>query len=590
MNEKLIQMGTEAARAAQHAEAATVDLTLAEEEHEKAGADKVEGETMQGEADALFLKAKENEALVVTEEGVADGEAAKAAEEEEQALAHFAEVVSLHAIVDEERIQAVADSTAAARADFTAHGDELGTGLCEMIPVLDVVCDIVGGTAAVGLEATAAVEAVESAALIAAAVEAEAEEEAETALAVEFQSAATKDGQLAAEGHATSEELETEAETELAEAREEETAAQEKLDQIVLEEEAAEAEEGEAVEEEAQSDTSFAKSAQYGVAAFSDACLATVVSLATVGFFAVRFTSIIALSATAHLPSIVSSGANGLPLKRLGHVYMHCILFGIALGCFGSRFFLHFDSLKVRSRGGIILLFALDVAVAQALLVHAFPKMWTNREMLMTRINACSLAFLLSVICLYPLILLEFLILRVTFGHRFFSAEWLDALQQWYMLVIFIVSLFTYYILFERPGERVAEIDGVLLVSGGDNSSLDISSAESYGAVINKSVELESVPLTSSVEPEPEPEQTQCTVRAAAIRRFFAQYQLTFDLLVAACAFAVLRTCLPKLKLLWPVSKTIILSGHVHWLISLPCGTFALVGLGVVCLCRKQQT
>lgn len=585
-------MGTEAARAAQHQEAADADFALSTETHEKADVDKAEGTTMQEQADALFVKADQDEAMAVREEAVADGEATKAAGEEEQAAGHFAEAGSLQTMVDADRVEAVAESVAASKAEFSAHGDELGTGLCEMIPVLDVVCDIIGGTAAVGLETTAAKDAAESAALIAAAVEAETKEEAEMALAVELQSAAAEDGELAAEGHTAATELETEAEAELTQAQEEEGAAQEKLDQSMLEEEATEEEQGQGVEEEAQSDASFAKSAQFGVAACWDACFATLVSVIAVGFFAVRFTSIIASSATTHLPTGgASNGASGLPLRWLGQVSLHCIVFAITLGYFGSSFCVDFDSLIVRARGGIILLFALSVTIAQTLLVHALPKLWSSNGTFVSRLKTCSKAFLWCVVCIFPLVIMEFLILRITFGRSLFTAEIFKRLHQWYMWIIFIVSLSAYYWFFERHAAAHAdETKTVEVVSGGDIPSLNPSSSLSYGAVTdNKSLEassLESVPLTSSVDTE---QQTASTSRFTAIHAYFEQYQLPFDLLIAACAFAILRVCLPNVKHLWPISKTMILAAHPHWWIAAAaCGTVVLIAAGAFCLCRKR--
>lgn len=591
MSEHLMKMAKEASRAAAHQEPADADLALSSQEMKKAAIDKTKGQALQEEADALFAKGEEDEALAATEETAADGEAAKAAGEEEQAVAKFAEAGSLQAAVDADRIEAGAESAAAARAEFTAHGDELGTGICEFVPVLDVVCDILGGTAAVGLEATAAKDAAESAALIAGAVEAETKEKAEMAFAVELQSEAAEDGEVATEGHAAAAQLETEAETELAEAQEEETAAQERQGQSVIEEEAAEEEEGKAMEEEAQSDASFVKSAEHGVAACWDACFATVVSLVAVGFFAVRFTSMIALSATTHLPRVTSYGASGFPLRHFSQISLHCIIFGITLGYFGSSFFAYFDSLQARARGGIILLFALNVAAAQALLLHSLPVIWSLDGSCTSRLKAFSWAFLSSVACLFPLIILEFLILRVTFGTSLFTAKMLNELQEWYIWVVFGFSLISYYWLFERRGAAQSEIQTVRVISGSESPSWNSNNESSYGTLTTEksaAYSPETVPLTSTAAPELE---TTTQSRLATILRYFERYQLPFDLLIAACAFAVLRICLPNLRRLWPISKTIILAAHPRWWIVavVVCVAVVLVGASVFCLCRMRQ-
>lgn len=580
MSENLVKMTTEAAKAAQHQEAAKSDFALSTQEHDKAIDDETKGETLQEEADALFVKADQDEAMAATEETVADGQAAKAVGEEKEAGEHFAEAGSLQAAVDADRIDAGVESAAAARTEFTAHGDELGTGICEFVPVLDVVCDILGGTAAVGLEASAAKEAAESAAFLAAAVEGESKEKAEMALAVEFQGEATKDGELATEGHAEAAELEAEADAELTEAQEEETAAQEILDQSALEEETAREEQGEAMEEEAQSDASFAKSVEHGVAACYYACIAVAVSLSAVGFFALRFATMMVSSASTHLPSIVSNGTGGLPLKWVSQLSLHCIIFCLTLRYFGSSFFEHLDSLQVRARGGIILLFSMSIAVAQALFVHSLPMIWSTDGDYVGRIKASSRAFLSSVARLFPLIILEFLILRVLFGATLFSANILNNFQQWYLWAAFVVSLVSYYWFFER---RKPEIQSMNVMSGG----YDVSS---YGATTERSVTScpEAVPLASSTAVDEQ--ETTMHSRFTAIARYLEQYQLPFDLLVAVCAFAVLRVCFPNMRRLWPLSKTIILAAHPHWwVVAVVCSSVLLLGTSVFCLCRRKD-
>jgi hypothetical protein len=583
MSENLVKMGIEATKAAQHLEVAESDFAVSTQQHDKAILDETKGETLQEDADALSVKAEQDEAMAATEETVADGQAVKATGEEEQAGKHLAEAGSLQAAVDADRVDAGVESVAAARAEFTAHGDELGTGFCEFIPVLDVVCDILGGTAAVGLEATAAKDAAESAAFLAAAVEAESKEKAEMALAAELQGKATKDAELATEGHAEAAELEAEAGVELLEAQEEEAAAQEMLGQSALEEETAEEEEGEAMVEEAQSDASFAGSAEYGVAACWDACIAVSLSMAAVGFFAVRFATMMILSISADLPTIVSNGTGSLPLKCVSQLYFHCIIFCLALGYFGSTFFEHFDSLQVRARGGIILLFSVNVAVTQALFVHTFPVIWSTDGPCVGRIKASSRAFLSRIARLLPLVVLEFLILRVLFGSALLNTNMLNKLQQWYLWVAFVVSLVSYYWFFER--RQKPKIPSMKEVSGEDAVS-------SYGATTE--VTVASCPETAPLVASTSVSRQESTIhsRFTAVVQYFEQFQLPFDLLVAVCAFAVLRVCVPYLGHLWPLSKTIILAAHPHWwIVAVFCSTVVCMGTCVFCIfSRKKHT
>ena len=374
--------------------------------------------------------------------------------------------------------------------------------------------------------------------------------------------------------------LEAEAEAELTEAQEEETAAQEMLDQSALEEETAEGEEGEAMTEEAQSDASFAKSAEYGVAACWDACIAVAVSLSAVGFFAVRFATMMVSSASTHLPTIVSNGTGGLPLKWVSRLFLHCIIFCLTLGYFGSSFFEHFDSLQVRARGGIILLFSVSVSVAQALFVNSLPVIWSTDDSCVGRIKASSRAFLSSVARLFPLMILEFLILRVMFGSTLFNTNILNNFHEWYLWVAFAVSLVSYYWFFERQQLEIHSMD---VMSGGDTVS-------SYGAMTGRSATScsETVPLASSTCVAQQ--ETTMHSRFTAVVRYFEQYQLPFDLLVAVCAFAILRVCFPNLRRLWPLSKKIILEAHPHWwIVAVVCSAVVLLGTFVFCLFRRKR-
>ena len=71
--------------------------------------------------------------------------------------------------------------------------------MCELVPLLDVACDVVGGVATVGLESAAYTLAIEAAAEAEAAVAAQTEEESELALVADLQAKAAEDTTAAAE-------------------------------------------------------------------------------------------------------------------------------------------------------------------------------------------------------------------------------------------------------------------------------------------------------------------------------------------------------------------------------------------------------
>jgi signal transduction histidine kinase len=250
---------------------------------------------------------------------------------------------------------------------------------------------------------------------------------------------------------------------------------------------------------------------------------------------------------------------------------------------------MEFDLLHVRARGGIVLLIALDAAIFQAALVHALPKVWSSEARSTSAVNNFSRAFLQSFFFLFPMFVFEVLILRVIFGQGLLSVGTLKWLRQWYVWIIIAATLFAHHWFFERQERVPSEIPLVQVSLGGDSPQLSSSSASSYGSVTNKSLpsSLESVPLTSSVGSEERT--TPAHRRHVAVLNYFRQYQLLFDLLIASCAFAVLRTCLPNVKHLWPVSKTIILAAHPYWWIVTVIGGSALVATGVFVLCARDE-
>ena len=231
---------------------------------------------------------------------------------------------------------------------------------------------------------------------------------------------------------------------------------------------------------------------------------------------------------------------------------------------------------------------ALIAAITQAALVHALPKVWSSDARSVSTVKNFAWAFFDSVAFLFPLIILEFLILRVTLGQGLLSVDTLSWFQKWYVWLILAATLFAHHWFFERQESKPSEIPLVHVSSACDSPSLTSSSTSSYGTVTNKSLpsSLESVPLTSSDVTDERT--TPAPHRQVTILNYFRQYQLPFDLLIAACAFAVLRTCLPNVIHLLPVSKTILLAAHPHLRLVALCGGIVLALSGVFLLLRKR--
>eukprot|EP00978_Attheya_sp_CCMP212_P014140 scaffold35930_cov55-Attheya_sp.AAC.2 len=63
---------------------------------------------------------------------------------------------------DVDRAEGALEEEEAARSEIAAYSDEATTAVCEYIPLLDIVCDVVGGDGAASLEMSAASEAAKS--------------------------------------------------------------------------------------------------------------------------------------------------------------------------------------------------------------------------------------------------------------------------------------------------------------------------------------------------------------------------------------------------------------------------------------------
>jgi hypothetical protein len=563
-----------------------------------AAKNKEEGEVLELQGEELLTKGKADGALAAGDQNLSEEMGIKAAEEEAAATSEFGLAAGEEALVEEDVGKATAEAARAAEDGFEADADEVVVGACQVVPVLAFVCDIVGGIAAVGLESAAAEQAAAAAFDYSAAVGVQIEEESQVTEATEMQTQAGSDGEAAIESQATADEVEAKSQEELAQGKEEEAAGDEKLEQSAVEQEASEEEQAEAAGEEEASAASWKKSLAYGVSACYDAMMGGLMSIFAFGFFGVRLLISFVVPALKSLcVDVIPKIGKGEPLpffpaRTVSHVFHHVLIFGLVAGLFGNVF-LVINQVAIRSRGGIVLEFGAAAAILQSLLLHSIPSamlivpmeqgLWRAR--LMTGVSM----FLRRLLLLWPLFVLEILILQVNFGSFVFSASVITFLQQWALWGLFAVTILVHYVFIERPewkcdaaetiaeqGHGESEVTGLLQ---DENAPSDVESR--YGSA---SPGKEDVATSADADVDVEVEPSFWELLWKDLRRL----KFPFELLVATSMLALLLQSIPNLKSLWPASKTIILAAHPHWYFTL-LGT-AVVSIITLVLCLRTHT
>ena len=342
-----------------------------------AAADEAEASVLEAEAAALEEQSAQDNAAAATDEATAVELSAAAAEQEEQVVAHTAKAAAEDALAKEEMAAGTEMGELAVSNSLKAHADEVGIGICQIIPGVDVVCDFVGGLAATAWETTAAAEAAEATADFVAAAATREQEEADAALAAELQVQVEAEEAKAAQAQEESVALTEKSQAEHAEAQAEEAAAEEERAKGVAEEEAAEAAEVEVAEEEEQAGQAFASSARHGIQAVAYMVAQMGLSLFLVFVFTSRLvigtlvpSFFSAASALATTSSTTAISAGGLLTHYVFSMSTVVLSFAIC-SVVAISYTVILTQPNVTSRGGAILEISLFALVAQVLLLYA---------------------------------------------------------------------------------------------------------------------------------------------------------------------------------------------------------------------------
>lgn len=403
------------------------DHTKSSSLHQQSITSQTEAEELKQTANSLQAEAAKHELESKQDTQKASGHFKTSQSEQDELTSLEAKIATEEAAYEGEIEKATEEASLAAENVANTESDGVATSFCEFIPFVDVICDFIGGLSAVGFQLNASELSAESALDYGTAA---AMKDAEDVDISEMDVLETEIGQE----EELAESYQSKAEKEGAEAKEEEVEAKEDLmeaeeeEGVANEEEAQSKEEGARSEqEEEEAEEEMEKAFQEGINALEDAVYAGLCSTLAVAFFAFRTviafivpgtiavltvipyaysmavnTSSQAAAAAAAATQAASSTSTvrmmssspiistapksssvflhfirhlwmALPRRETSYFLLHCGIFISTMSIWFTPKFQRFDDYTIKSRGGIIILFALLASLIQGLLLHAIP-------------------------------------------------------------------------------------------------------------------------------------------------------------------------------------------------------------------------
>ncbi len=391
-----------------------------------------------------------------------------------------AELATEESTLQSEREKAIAETIEATKDHAKTESDAVSTGLCEWVPFLDVVCDVVGGASAATFESNAARLTSQSV------------EDYEAASSTQTGKERTMDNYLTQQSN--------EAE-EVKQGMEEEYKAGELRTKAETEHTYAEQEAGKAEEEEMEYEEEMKRAAKHGLMALRHGIVAATLSLLSLAFFVFRLVILIliplgieAVTIIAFLPQNVEKndhqrfcGYNWatarsiwdiLPKQEASYLILHGLILYLTMIMAGSRVCgsgrldVNMDGTApgadlgstsistdyARARGGIILIFAITAAAVQSALLHSIPRILVQMrtkslESMRNRISSVIGSFFHAMLYLVPLFVMELVELWLLFGNTIFSNQNHSNLHQcshymWYLSLIGMIFTFSLMLLY----------------------------------------------------------------------------------------------------------------------------------------------
>ena len=211
---------------------------------------------------------------------------------------------------------------------------------------------------------------------------------------------------------------------------------------------------------------------------------------------------------------------------------------------FGRGLLIEFDLLHVQAWGGIILLIALIVVIIQASLIYLLPKLWSSEVRSIRAINNFAWACCESFVFLFPLVIFEFLILWVTLGQ---------SLPQLIHSAVFDIGMLGSYLPWLHSCTTASSRDKRLSCLKYCLSTFLRSATVHHWAPLAHWAMVLSRTIHCPQAWEPFPWHLQKAWMNKKHKHPATRWQVSTICdsihcnLIAACAFAVLRTCLPNM-------------------------------------------
>ncbi len=485
---------------------AATDTSEADSLHAQSFAQAVEAQELQDSAALLESQAQQDASLAAQENAQADSYSDTVNTELSQQNALEAKIASEEVLYEEEMEKASAEGSAATSNTLNSESDGVATSLCEFIPFVDMLCDFVGGVAAMGFTSKTAKFTAQSALDYTSAAATKSQEDVDVAEldTLNAQMAENKDVEAG---------LETKAKQEQLKARQEEARAQEQMQeeaqkQNISKEEEIESEEemATATEEGAQAEKEINLSIDEGMQALKDALFAGVFSTLVLLFFAIRIFTVMVIPVTAAVfgfipfamtmmnssnvsnytsPMAASASTQkignlhvnarntragnsiiyniwmALPRRETSYFVLHCGIYISTMSIWFCKKFQNLHNVDVRSRGGTLLLFALVASTIQGLLLHSIPYFVSKVKEIIGDHTRCFIVsgfsmiggtifkLLKAIIHLTPLFICEATTLWLIFGKCIFSFHLPPPLTPVKVGTSIFIASILYIILFE---------------------------------------------------------------------------------------------------------------------------------------------
>jgi hypothetical protein len=342
---------------------------------------KEESVQLDEQAAALRARADEHAAAASALEGEADQVEESVVELQSEAAEQLSVAAVEEGVANRATALGIEQSEAALSKGMRAHAEEVGIALCQAAPGLDVLCDVLGGVTAVGLEAAAAVQSTEAVVDFAAAATAKESEEAELASAAELEAQAVAEQAAVATEHEEASALTEKAAAERADADVNQARADELMEQSAAEEEKAAAATEQSLQDEEMAASAEQQAAQHGVLAIGYAILQSAMAGVTIVYVGARFI----VTTSVH---VMSSATRGVPDKDTASstnrtswgFLLSSVVHSIALVYISEKALMNPSPNDRRTmnleedwrqRGGVILLTSIVAVGLQLVLIHS---------------------------------------------------------------------------------------------------------------------------------------------------------------------------------------------------------------------------